>query len=187
MNDMDLEITETNQLDDDNTKNKRGPKKDRSEGKYSQEDFQAMSRQEQFEIAKEYYMRSVEEFDDGTFNFSQSTFKRLCENLGFTKGIIDTRVDEAKEQNTSVEKETIWLDDIKRVNPVSKKITVSKDILDKIEDFFKKEPRLTNVEKSLLIELFLRRGVDSVVGSVDDGNAEIALKPVSKRVLFKKP
>ena len=48
-------------------KKKRGPRKDRSKSKYSEEDFRKMPRDQQFELAQKYMMLGDDEFDDGTF------------------------------------------------------------------------------------------------------------------------
>lgn len=186
MNNMDLEITETNQFDDDNTKNKRGPKKDRSEGKYSQEDFQAMSREEQFEIASDYYMRSVEEFDDGTFNFSQSTFKRLCDDLGFVKGLVDTKADEMK-NNASVEKQTIWLDDIERENVSSKKFTISEKTKELCDEIFSSSPNLSNKEKSIIMDLAFQKGLKLLLDELNNDEIRFCYRPISEKTVLGKP
>ena len=72
----------------------RSTNKDRSQNKYSKDDFMSLTRREQFELAKKYWNIPSDQFDDGTFQFSRTLFVKLCEEIGFEKSVIDKRGEE---------------------------------------------------------------------------------------------
>ena len=160
-------------------------KKDRSNSKYSEDDFMAMPRNKQFELAQKYWGGAVADFDDGTFQFSVTHFKNLCERLGFTKGVVDTRaglpVDTVK-SNSGID--TIYIERGIRENTGERKFTLSKQTLDNLNEFFEpseKARALTSMEKSKIIDSLFNQMLENKLKSKREGKLKVTYKLTDER------
>ena len=150
------------------TPKKKSPKKDRSNGKYSEEAFRALPRDRQFELAKKYWGGPVKDFDDGTFQFSATHFGDICKSLGFEKQTVIT---------DTLAANTIYLEHGTRDDTVDFKIKVVKNTNAKKELFFSRCRRpLSNNEKSKIMEIFINEMLDAKIEALESGNLIIKYK-----------
>ena len=131
------------------------------------EQFKNMDRERQRALVKHYWSDKVKDkdFDDGTFNFSVTTFKRLCVELGYEKVIIDTKheqiVDKTDTRDNIVHNEagieTITISRRKREDVTERKIKLSRDVIDTMNELL--DAKLTNEEKSKIVESIIREAM----------------------------
>lgn len=158
-------------------KRKRAPRKDRSHGKYSQEDFLNLPRDEQYALADKYWNGSTADFDDGTFQFSYPQLGRLCEQVGLRKGIVDTRAKESLLRSQDI----LYLDRGRREETVEKKYTYSKTTIDKFDELV---GPLSNIEKSKVLDLLLSQILEEKLEAKRAGRFHVVYKAVDEEVLI---
>ena len=158
-------------------KRKRALNKDRSNGKYSKDDFLKLPRDEQHALAEKYWNGPVADFDDGTFQFSSTQFAKLCEKIGFRKGIVDTL---SKESLPNSE-DTLYIDRGRRGETAEKKFTLSQETIDKFDELL---GSLGNMEKSKAFDLLLSRLLDEKLEAKRVGNFHVAYKVTEEKILF---
>jgi hypothetical protein len=158
-------------------KRKRASKKDRSNGKYSQEDFLNLPRVEQYALAEKYWNGPVADFDDGTFQFSSTQFAKLCEKLGFRKGIVDTLA----EESLSDSQDTLYIDRGRRGETVEKKYTLSKETVVKMDELL---GSLGNMEKSKVLDLLLSQMLDEKLEAKRAGHFHVVYKASAEEILM---
>ena len=173
-------ITDTNEaeqienLDQDaDESKKRTARIDRSNAKYSAEDFMALPRAEQLELAEKYWNGKVENYDDGTFQFSYSHLAKLCQELGFRKGIVDTMPEGA-----TVPSSIIYIEHGRRTETEVKKLTLSKSTIDKIDELL--GDKLSNVEKSKVIDEILSQALEQKLADKRVGQFGVAYRPLEE-------
>lgn len=153
---------------------KKSSRIDRSNAKYSEEDFLKLPRKKQLQLAETYLLNmKSEDFDDGTFQFSRSHFASICERIGFKKGFIDA--------NGSQE-EKLYIDHRKRKETIIKKITLSKKTVEKIDKLL--GDNLSKVEKSKIIDLLLEQIIDEKLALKEAGKFKVAYRPTDEERLI---
>ncbi len=157
-------------------KKQRSARKDRSDGKYSEEAFRNLSREVQFELAKEYWNKPVNEFDDGTFQFSSSHFAEVCKSLQFEKRtvVVDAKAEEKENQP----KDTVVVIDHGRRETERHNWTFSEGTNDKIERLLGEN--LSNMEKSKVIDVILNNELDNLLKEKEAGRFHVDYRPVEK-------
>ena len=162
-------MTESIGVDD---KNHRGgwSKKKRTTG-MTQSTFRSLAREQQFEYAKEYLNKRDKDFDDGTFSFSVTTFKKLCDELGFMKIVTDTRANISDEQQSA---HVIQLSRRKREHTVEKKLRLSADTVELMSSVV--TDKMTNEEKSKVIDIIIREAFERVANERAAGQLKIEYK-----------
>ena len=145
-------------------------KKKRATG-ITQSAFRSLSRSEQFEYAKKYLNMRDKDFDDGTFAFSVTTFKNLCNELGFMKIVTDTRATSANAQHSA---HVIELSRSKRKHTVEKKLRLSADTVELMASAV--TDKMTNEEKSKVIDIIIREAFAKVASEREAGNLKIEYK-----------
>ena len=160
-------------------KKKRSKCKDRSNSRYSMEDFMRLPRHDQLALAEKYWMGRTECFDDGTFQFSYTCFGNLCKQLGFRKGIVDTRSEEAAIENTN---SVVYINHGKRGETVEKKFTLAKTTVDKIDQLL--GDQLSNIERSKVIDALLSQVLDQRLSEKSKGKFGVAYRSVEEKRLI---
>ena len=145
-------------------------KKKRTTG-ITQSAFRSLTRSEQFEYAKKYLNMRDKDFDDGTFAFSVTTFKKLCEELGFVKIVTDTRATSADAQQSA---HVIELSRSKREHTVEKKLRLSADTVELMASAV--TDKMTNEEKSKVIDIIIREAFTKVASEREAGTLRIEYK-----------
>lgn len=145
-------------------------KKKRTTG-ITQSAFRSLSRSEQFEYAKKYLNMRDKDFDDGTFSFSVTTFKKLCDELGFMKIVTDTRATGSDEQQSA---HVIELSRSKREHTVEKKLRLSTDTVELMASAV--TDKMTNEEKSKVIDIIISEAFAKVASEREAGNLKIEYK-----------
>lgn len=158
-------------------KRKRALNKDRSNGKYSQDDFRKLPREEQLALAKKYWNCPADEFDDGTFRFSRTQFIKLCEQIGFRKDIVDMLA----EESLSYSDDTLYIDRGRRGETVEKKYTLSKETVDKINELL---GSLGNMEKSKALDLLLSQLLEEKLEAKRAGHFHVVYKASAEEILM---
>ena len=158
-------------------KKTRAPKKDRSNNRYSEEDFLGLSRKEQLALAEKYWNGPVSDFDDGTFRFSYAHFGKLCERIGFRKGIVDTMPEEEKVSIGKTENNTMYIDHGKRES-VTKKMTFSVTTIEKIDKLLGAD--LPNIVKSKIVDAILDQALEKKLNDQKAGRFTVAYRPVEE-------
>lgn len=173
-------ITDTNEVEqienldqDADESKKRTARVDRSNAKYSAEDFMALPRAEQLALAEKYWNGKVENYDDGTFQFSYSHLAKLCQDLGFRKGIVDTMPEGAVDPSS-----IIYIEHGRRVETEVKKLTLSKSTIDKIDELL--GDKLSNVEKSKVIDEILSQALEQRLADKRVGQFGVAYRPLEE-------
>lgn len=162
---------------------KRKSKMDRSDSRYSEDDFMNLSRTEQKELAEKYWMGKTSDFDDGTFQFSYSHFTKLCQKLGFRKGVVDTMQDDMISNIESAYSKTmLYIDRGKREDVEIKKFTLSKDTVDKMEKLL--GDKLSNIEKSKVIDILISQMLDEKLAEKETGLFGVAYRPIEEERLI---
>ena len=157
---------------------KRSSKKDRSNGKYSEEAFLALPRDKQFSLAQKYCFVQVKEFDDGTFQFSRDHFIDLCSGLGFKKAIIDTKTAEKKAN-------TIYLERGRRTETVERKFTLNKETDVLIDEYLSSGAgKLSNMEKSKIIDAVINKAFSELLNAQKNGQTTVAYRQVGEERLL---
>ena len=137
----------------------------------TQSAFRSLSRSEQFEYAKKYLNMRDKDFDDGTFAFSVTTFKKLCDELGFMKIVTDTRATAADAQQSA---HVIQLSRSKREHTVEKKLRLSTDTVELMASAV--TDKMTNEEKSKVIDIIIHEAFAKVASEREAGNLKIEYK-----------
>ncbi len=162
-------------------KNKKTTKIDRSNSKYSEADFRSLSREEQYALASKYWNGPVANYDDGTFQFSYSHFGDICRSIGLRKGIIWINEPE-KQMQPSDTKKTIWINHGKRTETAVKKLTLSKETIDMMDQLLGEN--LSNIEKSKVIDIILVNTLKEMLKDKAEGRFQICYHAVeAKRLL----
>ena len=145
-------------------------KKKRTTG-MNQSTFRSLPREQQFEYALEYLNKRDRDFDDGTFSFSVTTFKKLCDELGFVKVVTDTRATSADAQQSA---HVIELSRSKREHTVEKKLRLSADTVELMASAV--TDKMTNEEKSKVIDIIIREAFAKVASEREAGTLRIEYK-----------
>ena len=150
-------------------KNLRGEwsKKRRKTG-INQSTFRSLTREQQFEYAKEYLNKRDKDFDDGTFAFSVTTFKNICNELGFVKLVTDTRATAADAQQSA---HVIELSRSKREHTVEKKLRLSADTVELMASAV--TDKMTNEEKSKVLDIIIHEAFERVAKERAEGKLHI--------------
>lgn len=163
-------------------KKKRCKCKDRSNSRYSMDDFMKLPRAEQLELAEKYWNGPVADFDDGTFQFSYTHFANLCQKLGFKKGIVDT-IPKGEAQVSEVAPSSIvYIEHGKRGETVEKKFTLAKTTVDKIDQLL--GDQLSNIERSKVIDALLSQVLDQRLSEKSKGQFGVAYRSVEEKRLI---
>ena len=169
-----MNATDTDVAPKENDSKRRATKKDRSNAKYSEADFMGFPRAEQLALAEKYWNGPVDEFDDGTFQFSYTHFANLCQKLGFRKGIVDTMPEDVALDNIAPSS-IIYIDHGRRELTEVKKLTFSKSTIDKMEQLL--GDKLSNVEKSKVIDEIFSQVLDQKLKDKKAGQFGVAYRP----------
>lgn len=137
----------------------------------TQSAFRSLSRYEQFEYAKTYLNKRDKDFDDGTFAFSVTTFKNICNELGFVKVVTDTRATAADAQQSA---HVIELSRSKREHTVEKKLRLSTDTVELMTSAV--TDKMTNEEKSKVIDIIIHEAFERVAKERAEGKLRIEYK-----------
>ena len=146
------------------------PKKKRITG-INQSTFRSLTREQQFEYAKEYLNKKDKDFDDGTFAFSVTTFKNICNELGFVKVVTDTRATAADAQQSA---HVIELSRSKREHTVEKKLRLSTDTVELMSSVI--TDKMTNEEKSKVLDIIIHEAFEQVAKERAEGKLRIKYK-----------
>ena len=141
----------------------------------NQSAFRALPREQQFEYALEYLNKKDKDFDDGTFSFSVTTFKNICNELGFVKVVTDTRATSANAQHSA---HVIELSRSKREHTVEKKLRLSTDTVELMASAV--TDKMTNEEKSKVIDIIIHEAFAKVASEREAGNLKIEYKERSE-------
>ena len=145
-------------------------KKRRTTG-INQSTFRSLPREQQFEYAKEYLNKRDRDFDDGTFAFSVTTFKNICNELGFVKVVTDTRATAANAQQSA---HVIQLSRSKREHTVEKKLRLSADTVELMASVI--TDKMTNEEKSKVLDIIIHEAFERVAKERAEGKLHIEYK-----------
>ena len=137
----------------------------------NQSTFRSLPRAEQFEYAKEYLNKRDKDFDDGTFSFSVTTFKNICNELGFVKVVTDTRATISDEQQSA---HVIELSRSKRESTVEKKLRLSTDTVELMASAV--TDKMTNEEKSKVLDIIIHDAFERVAKERAEGKLRIEYK-----------
>ena len=137
----------------------------------NQSTFRSLPREQQFEYAKEYLNKRDRDFDDGTFAFSVTTFKKLCDELGFVKLVTDTRATSADAQQSA---HVIELSRSKREHTVEKKLRLSADTVELMASVI--TDKMTNEEKSKVLDIIIHDAFAKVAKERAEGKLHIEYK-----------
>ena len=141
----------------------------------TQSRFRSLPRSEQFKYANRYLNMRDKDFDDGTFAFSVTTFKKLCEELGFAKIVTDTRATSADAQKRA---HVIELPRSKREHTIEKKLRLSTDTVELMASAV--TDKMTNEEKSKVIDIIIREAFTKVASEREAGRLRIEYKEKHK-------
>ena len=137
----------------------------------NQSAFRALPREKQFKYALEYLNKRDKDFDDGTFAFSVTTFKNICNELGFVKVVTDTRATVSDEQQSA---HVIQLSRSKREHTVEKKLRLSADTVELMASAV--TDKMTNEEKSKVIDIIIHEAFERVAKERAAGQLRIEYK-----------
>ena len=137
----------------------------------NQSTFRSLPREQQFEYAKEYLNKKDKDFDDGTFSFSVTTFKNICNELGFMKIVTDTRATAADAQQSA---HVIELSRSKREHTVEKKLRLSTDTVELMASAV--TDKMTNEEKSKVLDIIIHDAFERVAKERAEGKLHIEYK-----------
>ena len=158
-------------------------KKERKKGAISQDRFRAMDWQERLELVKRYQNVKDKDFDDGTFAFSVTTFKNLCNELHIDKCIVDMEHQTIAEKTESHDDNVITISREKRENVREKTFTLSSSTLALIDELFS-DVKITNEERSKIIDSVITDAFSNALTAKRDGrfSVEYAEKQEVKEV-----
>ena len=137
----------------------------------NQSTFRSLPREQQFEYAREYLNKRDKDFDDGTFAFSVTTFKNICNELGFVKVVTDTRATISDEQQSA---HVIQLSRSKREHTVEKKLRLSADTVELMSSVV--TDKMTNEEKSKVLDIIIHDAFERVAKERAEGKLHIEYK-----------
>lgn len=137
----------------------------------NQSTFRSLPREQQFEYAREYLNKKDKDFDDGTFAFSVTTFKNICNELGFVKVVTDTRATSANAQQSA---HVIQLSRSKREHTVEKKLRLSTDTVELMSSVV--TDKMTNEEKSKVLDIIIHDAFERVAKERAEGKLRIEYK-----------
>ena len=161
------------------TSKNRAASKDRSNGKYSDDDFLALPRKEQLRLAEKYWNGAVAAFDDGTFQFSYSHFAKICADIGFRKGIVDDLAGLTEESDDRQKK--IYIEHGTRSDTVEKKFTLSVSTVEALEQLFADSDKaISNIERSKIIDVVIGDKINELLQLKRKGLLSISYKPVEE-------
>ncbi len=163
-------------------KKKRAAKKDRSNSKYSEKDYMAMPRNEQLLLAREFLGRPCSDFDDGTFCFSRTHLSDLIKDLGFETGVYDPQIEEARTGLIDSGGSHIYIEHGRRKESVIKKLTLSMDTVNMMEELLDK--RLSNIEKSKVIDEILHRALETLLRDKKANRFSVSYRPIAEERLI---
>ena len=155
----------------DGQKHRGGWSKKRRTTGINQSTFRSLPREQQFEYAKEYLNKRDKDFDDGTFAFSVTTFKNICNELGFVKVVTDTRATAADAQQSA---HVIQLSRDKRQSTVEKKLRLSTDTVELMSSVI--TDKMTNEEKSKVFDIIIHEAFERVAKERAAGQLKIEYK-----------
>lgn len=155
----------------DDQKHRGGWTKKKRVAGMTQSVFRSLSRSEQFEYAQEYLNKRDKDFDDGTFSFSVTTFKKLCDELGFVKIVTDTRANVSDEQQSA---HVIQLSRSKREHTIEKKLRLSSDTVELMASVV--TDKMTNEEKSKVIDIIIHDAFTKVAAERASGKLRVEYK-----------
>lgn len=161
-------------------------KKERKKGSISQYQFRTMDWHERLELVKRYQNVKDKDFDDGTFAFSVTTFKNLCNELHLDKCIVDMEHQTITEKNKSYKDDNatvITISREKRENVREKTFTLSSSTLALIDELFS-DVKITNEERSKIIDSVITDAFSNALTAKRDGrfSVEYAEKQEVKEV-----
>lgn len=159
----------------------RSARIDRTSAKYSESDFLAMPRSQQYALAEKYWNGKSADFDDGTFQFSYTHFAEVCQRIGFRKGIVDDGMPGEDKNASSDDVKKIYIDRGKRPDPIEKKITLNKITNDKLESL---TATFTNMEKSKFLEAVIEMALDELLEKREEGKLSVAYRPMEEEKLL---
>ena len=158
-------------------------RKERKKGAISQDQFRAMNWHERLELVKRYQNVKDKDFDDGTFAFSVTTFKNLCNELHIDKCIVDMEHQTIAEKTESHDDNVITISREKRENVKEKTFTLSSSTLALIDELFS-DVKITNEERSKIIDSIISDAFSNALTAKRDGrfSVEYAEKQEIKEV-----
>ena len=177
-----LNVTDTDMEQETEDSKKRASKIDRSSAKYSEDDFMKLPRAEQLGLAEKYWNGPVADFDDGTFQFSYTHFANLCQKLGFRKGIVDTMPEGEFPDPEVAPSSIVYIEHGKREETEVKKLTLDKCTIEKIDKLL--GDKLSNVEKSKVIDAILSQALDKKLADKRVGQFGVAYRPLAEERLL---
>ena len=151
-------------------------KKERKKGAISQDQFRSMDWHERLELVKHYQNVKDKDFDDGTFAFSVTTFKNLCNELHLDKCIVDmehqTITEKKIESNHDDNATVITISREKRENVREKTFTLSSSTLAIIDELFA-DVKITNEERSKIIDSVIAEAFSNALTAKRDGHFSV--------------
>ena len=149
-----------------------GMKKERKKGAISQDQFREMNWHERLELVKRYQNVKDKDFDDGTFAFSVTTFKNLCNELHIDKCIVDMEHQTIAENTESHDDNVITISREKRENVKEKTFTLSSSTLALIDELFS-DVKITNEERSKIIDSIISDAFSNALTAKRDGRFSV--------------
>lgn len=140
-----------------------------TEHKMSIDEFKALSRAEQFKYADKFYM-GVCDYEIYPFDFDNDTFTKLCNELGFVLGVVDTKASE---------KQTIWLDE-DNGKAIQKRFSLYPETIALIDSVLDRGINLSQKEKTVILNYVISSGFKTLADKLDDDLVEFSLHPVEK-------
>ena len=147
-------------------------KKERKKGAISQDQFREMNWHERLELVKRYQNVKDKDFDDGTFAFSVTTFKNLCNELHIDKCIVDMEHQTIAENTESHDDNVITISREKRENVKEKTFTLSSSTLALIDELFS-DVKITNEERSKIIDSIISDAFSNALTAKRDGRFSV--------------
>lgn len=156
---------------------------DRTSHKYSEDEFRTLSRKEQLKLANTHWMDSKGFDESRMFQFSYSHFSEVCKDLGFVKGVLDTKEDDYINEIDEVKSESmIYIDHGNRTDTEAKKFTLSKSTIDKMDQLL--GDGLSNSERSKVIDAIIGKALDARLADKERGQFGVAYRPVAEERLL---
>lgn len=156
---------------------KRKGNLDRSKNKYSEVDFRTLPRKEQLELAQTWWMDSKGFDNGGMFQFSYTHFSNICKDLGFEKGVLDTKKDTDFPKKGSC----IFIDHGRREETEVKKLTLSKSTVCKMDQLLE---GLSNIEKSKVLDVLLEKLLDEKLQDKAMGMFSVFYRPQKEQQIL---
>ncbi len=150
---------------------------DRSHHRYSEEDFRHLPREEQLRLANVHWMDSKGYDKSGMFQFSYTHFSNICKDLGFEKGVLDTKKDTDFPKKGSC----IFIDHGRREETEVKKLTLSKSTVCKMDQLLE---GLSNIEKSKVLDVLLEKLLDEKLQDKAMGMFSVFYRPQKEQQIL---